>query len=380
MNLIKYEDFQRTSTFFVLKPCNIYYGFILVVFSLVLSFFVWASFFKINEVVSADILLRPDSLISSIKNISSGEVVFINYENGKYVEEGDLLLSLDTKPYEIQLEMLYEELAEVEKKIEINNFLEKTVIDNAIPEECSEYDSLTVCQDYLNQKKIYELDILYSDMKIQREEDKPKEIKIPIELEDLILENKKIRLNYNNYVSGIKKSIINNKENFYSEKKNIDTSISSLERTIKNSKIYASVSGNILEILKINKGDNIVAGSELFKIIPNKKGSLKAELYVSPSDIAKIKNGNSVVIKFPGLPPSRYGQIKTEISFVPPDVTLSSEGTNIFTVEAQIEEPYLWDRDGKQIILVPGIMGKAKIVTDSSSVLQMILKKLDFMY
>lgn len=130
---------------------------------------------------------------------------------------------------------------------------------------------------------------------------------------------------------------------------------------------------------KVNQGDYILAGEEIIKIVPEDNQALIAELYVDPSYVARIKVGNGVKIKFPGLPPSRYGQIETEVSLVPPDVSLSPEGQPIFIVEAKIKDPYLKTKTGQTARLIPGITAEGRIITERSTVMQMVLRKLDFM-
>lgn len=56
--------------------------------------------------------------------------------------------------------------------------------------------------------------------------------------------------------------------------------------------------------------------------------------------------GNSVKIRFLGLPPSRYGQIETNISLI--------------------------------ANFIPGITAEAKISTEKTTVMKMLLRKLDF--
>ncbi len=66
------------------------------------------------------------------------------------------------------------------------------------------------------------------------------------------------------------------------------------------------------EFKKIMFKDNyidILAGEELLRIVPQDNESLKADIYVDPSYVARVKVGNPVRIKFLGLAPSRYGRV-----------------------------------------------------------------------
>lgn len=157
----------------------------------------------------------------------------------------------------------------------------------------------------------------------------------------------------------------------------IENHITELERTIKNSTIYAPISGKVFEITKLNIGDYLFSGEEVLRIIPQNDEKLRAEIYVEPDSIAKVKIDDSVKIKFLGLPPSRYGMIETKVAIVPPDVTYLN-GNAVFVVEAQISSPYLTTKNGQKIKLTPGFPANAKIITDKTTVFQMVMKKLEF--
>lgn len=107
------------------------------------------------------------------------------------------------------------------------------------------------------------------------------------------------------------------------------------------------------------------------------KEKLKADIYIDPSYVARVKVGNAVKIKFPGLPPSRYGMIETNINLLPPDVTYIS-GSAVFIAEAEIENPYLVTKKNQTAKLLSGITAEGRVITDRSTVMQMVLRKLDF--
>ena len=162
------------------------------------------------------------------------------------------------------------------------------------------------------------------------------------------------------------------------ERKSLQSRISELERSIKNSTIYAPISGRISEISKLNLGDYVLAGEEVLKIVPQDNDSLRADINVDPSYVARIKVGNPVKIKFPGLAPSRYGMVETVVALVPPDMTLTPAGKTTFIVEAIVDKPYLHTKNGQIAKLLPGISAEARIITEHGTAMQMLLRKLDF--
>jgi multidrug resistance efflux pump len=197
-------------------------------------------------------------------------------------------------------------------------------------------------------------------------------------IQDLKNQIEQNELAFDSWKSNQKLSTAENLKQLESSRKTIEGHISELERLIKNSTIYAPIEGKISEIRKLNIGDYVLAGEEVLKIVPQNEVSLKAELYVDSSYVARVQVGNPVKIKFPGLAPSRYGMIETEVSLIPPDVTITENGQAVFIVEAVIQNPYLKEKHGSIAKLLPGITAEGRIVTDRSTAMQMILRKLDF--
>lgn len=155
--------------------------------------------------------------------------------------------------------------------------------------------------------------------------------------------------------------------------------IADLERAIKDSTIVSPISGKIDETRKLNVGDTVFAGEEILRIIPETDSSLKAEIVLDATDIARIQLGQTVYLRFPGLPPSKFGQVEGVVSSIPADVTIAGNNAT-FVLEADLHTPFLTTSDGERIQLRPGVGAEGRIVIDRDSVLRMILRKLDFLH
>ncbi|MDR0557191.1 MAG: HlyD family secretion protein [Treponema sp.] len=172
---------------------------------------------------------------------------------------------------------------------------------------------------------------------------------------------------------------IDNLRNLTQNKETLERHISDLERTIRNATIYAPISGKIKEVRQFNVRDYLLPGEEILTIIPTGT-NLKTELYVSPAYIAQVRIGDKVTLRFPGLPPSRFGKLDAEISLIPADYASYSGSEPIFIVEASIKEPWLTSAQGERIYLRSGIGAQGRIIIKQDTVIGMILKKLDFIY
>jgi HlyD family secretion protein len=171
---------------------------------------------------------------------------------------------------------------------------------------------------------------------------------------------------------------MNSIKNLSTEKETLERHISDLDRNIKNATIYAPISGRINEIRNLNIGDYALPGEQILNIIPTDATMLKAELYVDPAYIARVKIGQKVSLRFPGLPPSKYGKLEAEINIIPADYIIGSNSKPSFVVEANINKPYLITRNGEQIMLRAGIGAEGRIIIAQDKIINMFLKKLDF--
>lgn len=378
MHLITFDDMKKTSVFFILKPVNAIYGFIVTLCIIIITSIVWLIFAPMDDVVKANALLRPTQAVSSVRCVSSGELSIKNYKNNAIINEGELLFALDTTSYKTEKDAYLKELEKNKEDIYMTNILLQVIESSELPNIRKETDAYIKATAYLTEKKKYENSLVDIQTKLDRECSKPESMLLPQNIQDLQNQLEQYNLSYESWLTNQKLETLEKKKELENSKKTIETHISEIERYIKNSTIYAPISGKINEITKLNEGDYILAGEEVLRIIPQDDTTLKADIYVDSSYIARIRIGNSVKIKFPGLAPSRYGMIDTIVSLVPPDATITQDGQAIFIIEAPINNPYLTTKKGDVAKLLPGISAEARIITERSTAMQMILRKLDF--
>ena len=378
MYLKTFEDMKKTSAFFMLKPVNAVYGFIVTVCLAIAAVIVWASVAPMDDVVKASVLLRPSQAVSSIKCVTSGELAVKNFENDDIVQEGDLLFSLDTTALKTELDSYRLAQKKNLDNLHVYKMLASTISSSKLEVEEDDTDAYLKSKSYLLEKSRYETILEDARVKYKREKEAPAALRVPQTIVDLENQYTQTKLSYETWLSN--QSIQTNEKlsALETERKSIESGISELERAIKNSTIYAPISGRISEVTKRNSGDYILSGEEVLRIVPQENEALKADIYVDPSYVARVKVGNPVKIKFPGLAPSRYGMVETKVSLVPPDVTLTPTGEAAFVVEAVIDNPYLHTKQGQTARLLPGITAEGRIVTERSTAMQMVLRKLDF--
>lgn len=377
MHLKTFDQMKKISVFFMLKPVNAIYWFIVTICVLIAVILVWAAFAPMDDVVKSTVILRTSQAVSSIKCVTSGQVYSKNFENDDIVNENDLLFALDTSVFKTELEAYENQKYKNENDISINNILIQTIDTESLSETDKLSDAFVKAYGYISEFQRYQTVIFDMKTKLNREQTKPAGLIVPQNVMDLQNQLSQNEFVFETWKNNQKMQALETKKQLLSTKNTIESRISELERTIKNSTIYAPIGGRITEITKLNIGDYLFAGEEILRIVPQNSKTLKADVYIDASYVARVKVGNPLKIKFPGLPPSRYGMKETEISIVPPDVTYLNNQA-VFIAEAEILDPYLYAKNGQTATLIPGITAEGRIITDRSTVMHMILRKLDF--
>ena len=374
------DSLRKTSVFFVLKPAKAIYGFIICVCFLLLFVLFWVVFFPVDDVVKGECLLRPVDSVSSIKCVVNGQINSKNFTNDATVNKGDLLFSLDTKFYESEKDYCKRQLVETEYEIAKNIFLLNVIKDKKYDISFDDFvdDKKSLeGKKYLLEKQQYDFAIKEAKINLEREENQPQMLKVSQNIEDMKLNLEKIELEYYNWENSRYIAALDKQKELELKKQNLQNQMVELERLINNSTIYSPITGRILEVQTLNVGDFLLAGVEVIRVIPQNEECVKAEIYISSNDIAKLKVENEVKIKFPSLSPSQYGITETKVKIIPPDLEYIND-KSVFVVETDSFYPILSTKKGQTANLIPGLSGEARVVTAKTTIMKMILNKLDF--
>jgi multidrug efflux pump subunit AcrA (membrane-fusion protein) len=377
INIRVIDSLHESRLFFDLRFSQAVPIFIFLTIALFSGFCIWASFAKMDDVVKAQAVLRPIENISSIKSMTSGEVYEKNYAQNDIVTAGQVLIKFDVASDTLDLNNSNEYLAQLLIDERNYHILEQTIVSNSNPVLQDRSEAYTLCSTYMAEySRLIEQKSQLLE-KIDRELKLPSSMKTQSKINDLESE---LLLCEKNIVSWRNRELVSAQEKIKSIHQTIQSlerRISDLERNIKSAAIIAPISGSIDETLKINTGDFVMAGEELFRIIPDSASSIKAEIALDPSSIARVKKGQQIKLRFPSLPPSRFGQLEGYISLIPADVKIAGNNA-VFIVEADIPHPYLTSQSGEKIFLRSGISAEGRIIIDNDTVLRMMLRKLDF--
>ena len=378
--LIKIEELKllpQTHDFFDTKVSKSIPVLIATVISLLVIFITWACLAKLDDVVKANAMLRPIDNISELRCLVNGEIAYKNYIQNQKVRQGELLLSVDCTSEKQELDSTNKQIARAESELNSCNAFLKFIQDGITPANVDDFLRNKI-NSYEAEYKKQELQIQDIQNKYNLEKSMPETIKLQqkiYELENQLEQLEYVFSNWKNTQLIQTKELINTYEDSI---QNMKLRCTVLERNIKNASLYSPIDGIVNEITTLNVGDYVLGGSEILRVIPSENERLKAEIVLDASRIARIKKGQIVKLRFPGLPPSKFGQLKGIITLIPADITVNSSSP-VFIVEAEIPETYLYANSGEKINLRAGLSAEARIIIANDSVMNMILRKLDFM-
>jgi len=378
MHFSNMEDFHLGYQFFMTRPSRGARNFILTVAAVLVAAIVWASIAQMEDVIQATALLRPVETISTVRPLTGGQVQVKNYAQNGLVAKGDLLLQLDTSADVLELRNSKELMARINNSLLVHTTLLETIRINANAAPRENGEAYIHSAQFILQNRHQQLQVAEKRMRLENERNLPGAMVVRIRLDELALELERAELQFALWRNGRIVESTDMINALTQQRENLERRISDLERNIGNATIYAPISGRVNELRRLNVGDNVIPGEEILAVIPDGETGLRVELQVDPAHIARIRAGQMVVLRFPGLPPSRYGKMETEIDLIPADVSAFHGMYPVFVVEALLEEPWLMSRNGEKAYLRAGIGASARIIIDRDTVLRMFLRRLDF--
>lgn len=379
MNIIlNLKDLKHGRDFFELKPSRGILYFTIILVSIFSLGFGLACFLEIDEVVKANAILRPVGTISSLRCIAGGQVRKKAYTHDMVVAKGQSLWEIDVQSDRLDLENSIRLIVQLKQDMRDMNMLLKTVTSDLNTVTAINSQAWIMSEAWIGELTRLKQQAEHLRVLLEREKAVPKNMSASQKVADLTLELASAQTEILNARARKQLACTENIKNLQQNIETIERRISDLERKIQDATVTAPISGRIDEIRRVNVGDYVMPGEEILKIIPQDNDSIKAELYVDPSHIARLKAGQKVFLRFPALPPSDFGQLEATISIVPADVSLGEGNIAIFVVEAELDSSMLTARNGEHIQLRSGMGAQARIKLSRETILRMILHKLDF--
>lgn len=378
MTLQSLEDINYSSEFFLRKPPAAYRYFIFIISGLFIAAVVWAAVFEMDIAVKADAILTQSVNISVGKIGRTGVIDGVYFTPNTAVEKDSILLSIESTSIQLDKTITEDALQRQKQELAALILYEKAILTDSNTVSRQESIAYAKAAVYFAEKE--KARILYEQAKdvFLRQKAMPEQMRTEQTLNKLHDEYKIAELQYTSFREKELLAVHTQKNTLQIQIENLEKKQAELEQQLTAGTLIAPISGIAEPLKKFNIGDTVFAGDTLVRIVPDAAAQLKAELSISNKDIAEIRIGMPITLKFAALPPAEYGLVQGTITSISADALLLPNAPTFFTAEAVLEKDAVTSKQDKTVALKSGMAAEAKIITARKRILTVILEKLDF--
>ncbi|MDY5883599.1 MAG: HlyD family efflux transporter periplasmic adaptor subunit [Roseburia sp.] len=349
------------------------FGFILllIITCSLVGVIIWSIYAKKPYMIIAQgTVTSSDS--SYVMPVYTGEIEQCYLEEGKLVEEGEVLFTIKSTDYNVQEEQLEESRQSYEKQKEQSERLVQSIKDDINYFDASEAED----ELYYSTFEAYKAQVTqntfdasmyqaygYSEEQIENELEKNQ-----------------------GKVSEIYYSAIRSAENMVQEAQTQIDAIDAQLLAIGSGQAEYSVkaaSTGILHLLADYKSGMVVQTGSAVGTITPENADVLIEAYVSTADMARMEEGDKVELAVDGLVQSVYGNISGTVKTIDSNVT-SIEGkdgssNSVFKIKVEPSEDYVVSKTGKKVNLSNGMTVETRIIYDEVTYFNYVIEKLGLM-
>lgn len=373
------KDYHHSRDFFERRIPGVFTWFLAIVLLVFAGALTWAALGEIDIVVKAPALLRPERNVSTLKNAVSGPVAIKAFVHGQQVQQGDLLWRVDTTALEVdRANAALQELRTAAKARTLAAYEQAVLADeNTVPG--TEHEAQTRAAVYFSDTARLTLTWKKAVQAWEREKELPASMTTGQKVRDLETEAQLARIALEGYRAQERLRLQDEKTTLAAEREALAKRRADLERQKVDAEVRAPLAGTVEELKRVNPGDYLLVGEEVARLVPAGAERLKLELAVDNRDIAELRPGMAVTVRFTSLPPSEFGQLDAVVTTVPADTSAQPNQSTVFLVEASVDQPWLENKRGERIVLKPGMGADARILLKRKNILRFLLEKLDFL-
>ena len=389
----------------------------------------WLYFGKLDVVVSGQGKLASESGTKILQSSASGTVVDIKVREGQRIKKGDIVVELDKKVAQQNVESVEKTLAiaKIERSIakgvsssividDINrsglteetkqSLIEKMHAQNDILESRKLLSSTNLTN---LQKQLSQLDSVGKDLNDMLTKDKAKEQQINKLMEHgTPLQQMQLRSDLNSVrqkISSLESSLSSQKQQIAQVESAIDnaknqaavslnelrvsntaTAISqdnkiielenSLTRAraaLEQTTIVAPVDGTVLS-LKTNTIGGVVSAAQIIAEITPLEESLVVEASLQSRDIGFVNVGQRVVVKVDAYSFQRYGYLSGTVQSISPDAIVNDKLGLIYRIKVKLDS--LKTSKNIELKIIPGMNSVVEITTGNRRAIEFLLDPL----
>ena len=142
-----------------------------------------------------------------------------------------------------------------------------------------------------------------------------------------------------------------------------------LEDKVNRAVLRSPVRGTVKRLLINTVGGVVQPGKDVVEIVPL-EDNLLLEARVQPRDIAFLRPGQKVVVKFTAYDFAIYGGLDGKLEHIGADSVVDDKGNAFYVVRVRTNKTTL----GNNMPVIPGMVAEVDIITGEKSVLSYLLK------
>ena len=389
----------------------------------------WLYFGKLDVVVSGQGKLASESGTKILQSSASGTVVDIKVREGQRIKKGDIVVELDKKVAQQNVESVEKTLAiaKIERSIakgvsssivmdDINksglteetkqSLIEKMHAQNDILESRKLLSSTNLTN---LQKQLSQLDSVGKDLNDMLTKDKAKEQQInklmehgaPLQQMQLRSDLNSVRQNIASLESSLSsqrqqmaqvESAIDNAKNQAAVSLNelrvsntataisqdnkiieLENSLTRARVALEQTTIVAPVDGTVLS-LKTNTIGGVVSAAQIIAEITPLEESLVVEATLQSRDIGFVNVGQRVVVKVDAYSFQRYGYLSGVVQSISPDAIVNDKLGLIYRIKVKLDN--LKTSKNIELKIIPGMNSVVEITTGNRRAIEFLLDPL----
>jgi adhesin transport system membrane fusion protein len=356
-----------------------------IIFSAVVVFIGWSVFSEIDQVVRGQGKIVSRSRTQHIQSVDGGVLTELFVQEGSVVEAGQILAKLDQTRFEASTNEVQARVNALKAKI-TRLKAEVTGSSLSFPKELLDYPELIKTETTLYQRRLKSLhdETASNNSSLQlarnektlvdalRKTGDVDQLEIIRSERALIEAKSKLETRRNQYFEQASQELAKAEDELA---QSIQVLVQRNE-LLSGSSLVASVPGVVKNISITTIGAVLKAGEELMQVIPS-GDSLLIEVKITPSDIADLKIGLPVTVRFDAYDSSVYGAFEGTIAYVSGDTIVEKTPRgeeNFYVVQVNLPSDNLKTHTGKSINVIPGMSAQADIKIGTRTVFNYMLK------
>lgn len=397
-----------------------------VMLACVVTFFIWAYFAVLDEVIRGSGKVIPSSQIQVVQNLEGGIVKQINVAEGDLVTRGQVLLTIDDTRFDSSLQesrlrtlslkaKAIRLRAEAEGKSELPAFPDE--INQALPELYAQERELLderqreleanrrILSEQLTQKEqaitelksraerlerslglterelrvtrplqaqgaVSEVEVLRLQRQVNDLRGELDEARLSVpraEAELAEVEQRRVELD-----AGFRKEARTELSEVNAELSSMSAGNVALEDRVLRTQVRSPIRGVVKSLQVRTVGGVVQPGMDLVEIVPV-GDNLLVEARVKPRDIAFLSPGLPAKVKLTAYDFAIYGGLEAQVEHISADTFVDERDEAYYLVRVRTSEPDLV-KDGKSYSIIPGMTAEVDILVGEKSVLSYIMK------